>query len=257
MQRRSARPSTSTEWRRRPARQLLAGFALLAGCILVLHGSGSAGGPQANDADARQALQRLAADVYLLEKRAALASSDSFYLLLDLQNSRLVLQLRGAVLRDYRFEALEMGEPRVVFRPRHLAGKWEGRIWSAGNLVPARDRERTLIVPPDSTAAADSTQPFKLPPLPEEIYPVPDRYHVRYAGGLWLEVRPQQLDASVKKSSRLRTTLAVWYRDVREAVKQEPEDTIRLRLVLRPEDAASLYRALPPDTHLLILPPRS
>lgn len=234
----------------------MAALAVLAASLL-LHGNGRAGGAQATDADARATLQHLAAEVGLLEKRAALASSDSFYLLLDLQNSRLVLQLRGAVLRDYRFEALEVGEPRVVFRPRHLAGEWQGRIWSAGNLVPARDRERIEIVPPDSTAVADSTQPFKLPPLPEEIYPVPDRYHVRYAGGLSLEVRPQQLDTSVKKSRRLRTTLAVWYHDLREAVRKEPEDTIRLRLVLRPEDAASLYRALPPDTHLLVLPTRS
>ena len=255
MQRRSARRSTSTE-RRRPARRVAA-LGLLAASLALVHGSGRAGGAPGPDAEARAALQRLAADVSLLEKRAALASSDSFYLLLDLQNSRLVLQLRGAVLRDYHFEALEVGEPQVAFRARHLAGEWQGRIWSAGNLVPARDRERIEIVPPDSTAAADSTQPFKLPPLPEEIYPVPDRYHVRYAGGLSLEVLPQQLDTSVKKAHRLRTRLAVWYHDLREAVQREPEDTIRLRLVLRPEDAASLYRALPPDTHLLVLPSRS
>jgi hypothetical protein len=77
---------------------------------------------------------------------------------------------------------------------------------------------------------------------------------VRYAGGLSLEVLPQQLDTSVKKSQRLRTTLAVWYHDFREALRREPEDTLRLRLVLEPENAASLYRALPPDTHLLVIP---
>jgi hypothetical protein len=238
-------------------RRTLAGLAVAAGSVCLLHGSGRAGGAQPSDTEIRQTLQHQAGQLDLLEKRAALASCDSFYLLLDLENSRLVLKLQGAVLRDYKYEALEVGEPRVVFRPRHLAGEWQGRIWSAGKLVPARERERTEIVPPDSTAAADSTQPFKLPPLPEEIYRVPGRYHVRYAGGLSLEVRPQELDASVKKSSRLRTSLASWYHDLREALEKEPEDTIRLRLVLRPEDAASLYRALPPDTQLLILPPSS
>jgi hypothetical protein len=238
-------------------RRVLAWLAVAGGSICILYGSGHAGGAKPTDADARQALQRQAVAVDLLEKRASLATSDSFYLLLDLQNSRLVLQLQSAVLRDYKYEALEVGEPRVVFRPRHLAGEWQGRIWAAGNLVPARDRERTEIVPPDSTAAADSTQPFKLPPLPEEAYPVPARYHVRYAGGLSLEVRPQELDTSVKKTRRLQSSFAGWYHDLREALQKEPEDTIRLRLVLRPEDAASLYRALPPDTHLLVLPPSS
>jgi hypothetical protein len=238
-------------------RRALAWAAVVGGSVFFLHSSGRAGGPQPRDADVRQALQRQAFEVSLLEKRAALATSDSFYLLLDLQNSRLVLLLQSAVLRDYTFEALEVGEPRVVFRPRHLAGEWQGRIWPAGKLVPARDRERVEIVPPDSTAAPDSTQPFKLPPLPEEAYPVPGRYHVRYAGGLSLEVRPQDLDSSVKRTSRLRTSLTGWYHDLREALRRDPEDTLRLRLVLRPEDAASLYRALPPDTRLLILPRRS
>jgi hypothetical protein len=257
MQRRSARPSTFTSRSAAALRRAFAAAVLAGGAAVVLLGRGTAGAAADPEAGSRRSLQQLAADVSLLEKRAALANSDSFYLLLDMQNSRLVLLLRGAVLRDYKYEALEVGEPRVVFRSRHLAGQWQGRIWTAGNLVPAREHDRVEIVPPDSTAAADSTQPFKLPPLPEEAYPVPARYHVRYTGGLSLEVRPQQLDSSVKRTSRMAATFAVWYHDLREAIAKEPEDTIRLRLVLRPEDAASLYRALPPDTHLLILPARS
>ncbi len=250
-------PTSRERGRRALLRRALAWCTIAGLGMLALAGRGQAGGTSTGDADARRTVQRLAADVNLLEKRAALATSDSFYLLLDLQNSRLVLLLRDAVLRDYKFEALEVGEPRVVFRPRNLAGEWQGRIWTAGNLVPPRERDRVEITPPDTTAAPDSTQPFKLPPLPEEAYPVPGRYHVRYAGGLSLEVRPQQLDTSVKKTSRVLATLGAWYHDMREATRQEPEDTIRLRLVLRPEDAASLYRALPPDTRLLVLPASS
>ena len=54
--------------------------------------------------------------------------------------------------------------------------------------------------------------------------------------------------------TRAQNGARVWYRDFVTALRREPEDSLRLRVVLRPEDAASLYRALPPDTCLLILP---
>jgi len=208
------------------------------------------------DSEARRAVALLARDVDLLEKRVELASSENFYLLIDPAGGTLRLMLRGAVLRDYEILGLEVGTPQIAFRDRRLGSDWAGRVWSAGALVPARDRERLEIVPPDSTAA-DSTFTPVLPPTPEEAYPVPGRYHVRYEGGLSLEVRPTELDSSVATWKRVVATTQVWARDLHAALQSRPEDVVRLRLVLRPEDAASLYRALPPDTRLLVLPAAS
>jgi hypothetical protein len=219
-------------------------------------GAGPAGGDEINSADA-QKLMQLARNVDLLEKRNELASGDNFYVVLDPVHSKLVLMLKGAVLRDYAFVGLEVGGPRIAFRPRHLVEGWQGRIWSEGNLVPTREQDRIEIIPPDASAPVDSTKQIELPPTPEEKYPVPHRYHVRYAGGLSLEVRPQTLDESVKLGTRVANAFKVWYRDFRTAVARQPEDVLRLRVVLSPQDAASLYRALPPDTRLLILPPSS
>jgi hypothetical protein len=229
---------------------------LLAAAVLVSPAGQRAGAADVSEAD-RAHLLGLVRDVDLLEKRNELASGDDFYLLLDTSKSKLMLMLKGAILRDYEFLGLEVGTPRVAFRSRNLVPGWQGVIWSEGNLVPGRPLEREEIVPPDSTALADSTKKFVLPPTPEEKYPVPHRYHVRYAGGLSLEVRPQDLDNSVKRTTRMGSAVKVWYRDLRAAMAKEPEDTLRLRLVLRPEDAASLYRALPPQTRLLVLPPES
>jgi hypothetical protein len=224
--------------------------ALLSAFIVA---AARAGGDAVSAADAAR-LTQLARDVDQLEKRNELASGNDFYVLLDPQHSKLVLMLRGAVLRDYEFVGLEIGGPRIAFRPRHLVEGWQGRIWSQGNLVPARPQDRIEIVPPDASAPVDSTRKFELPPTPEEKYPVPHRYHVRYEGGLSLEVRPQALDESVKLTTKVMTAAKVWYRDFRAAVASQPEDVLRLRVVLSPQDAASLYRALPPDTRLLILP---
>jgi hypothetical protein len=205
------------------------------------------------DAPVRTAVLELAREVDELDKRLDLAAGADFYVLVHQDESKLALMLRGAVLREYPIEALQVGTPRVVFRNRHLADDWQGRIWTEGTLVPTRERERIEIIPPDA-AAVDSTRAFTPPPLPEELYPVPKRYHVRFAGGLSIEVRPQELDSTVGLLGRLATGLHVWARDLRAALMRHPEDTVRLRIVMQPEHAASFYRALPPSTRMLVLP---
>jgi hypothetical protein len=245
----SARRSTSTEPAARRAAPRIALLVLL-GAAAAAHAGGD------EDAALRQETVQLARQADLLEKRLELASGDEFYLLLDPGAAKLQLMLKGAVLRDYGVLGLEVGSPRVAFRSRRLVAGWRGRVWSEGNLNPARERERfELVAVPAESAAADSAVPaFKLPPTPEEAYPVPHRYHIRYAGGLSLEVRPQEADETVGFWKRFANGARVWYRDFVAAVRPTPEDAIRLRMVLRPEDAASLYRALPPDTRLLVMP---
>ena len=242
----------STSIRARGLRLLAA-----AACVATLVHA-PAGRPLADggDTEERQAVAQLARQVDLLEKRVDLASGEEFYLLIDPAGGTLKLMLHGAVLRDYQILGLDVGTPRIAFRERGLGSGWAGRVWAAGALVPPRERERVEIVPPDSSAADSSLAPV-MPPTPEEAYPVPSRYHVRYEGGLSLEVRPSELDTSVATWKRATAKVQVWARDLHAALQRHPEDVVRLRLVLRPEDAASLYRALPPDTRLLVLPASS
>jgi len=244
---RSGLPSSSTEGRR----------AVAAAAVLVVLGAAGTGrlaAQNAAPAPSKDTVAEMARQVDLLEKRVDLAQGDQFYVVVDPNANKLVLMLHGAVLRDYPIEALQVGTPRVLFRPRHLADNWQGRIWGDGALVPARAIDRVEIVPPDATKS-DSVQAYKPPPLPEEMYPVPARYHVRYTGGLSIEVRPHELDAmSLKWTQRLRNSWGVWSRDLRAAMASNPEDVVRLRIVMQPEHAASFYRALPPSTRLLVLP---
>jgi hypothetical protein len=244
----SARRSTFTErrWARRAA---IATTTLTLAAIVCWVPHVARGG----DAPVRTAVLELSREVDELDKRLELATGSDFYVLVHQDQRKLSLMLRGAVLREYPIEALQVGSPRVVFRNRHLADDWQGRIWTEGTLVPTRDRERIEIIPPDSTAV-DSTRTFTPPPLPEELYPVPKRYRVRFAGGLSIEVRPHELDSTIGLWGRLANGMHVWARDVRAALRRTPEDTVRLRIVMQPEHAASFYRALPPSTRMLVLP---
>jgi len=201
-------------------------------------------------------LARLTLRNELLKKQLDLAKAKEFYLVLDPQAETLTLMYRAALLQQYRVEALEVGVPRVVYKTRSDVSEWEGRIWEKGALDPARALDRVEVQAPPPTREGTEIE-VKIPQTPEEKYPVPPRYHIRFAGGLSIEVRPPNTDAKRGFWSRIGAGLSAWWSDARAASRLEPTDTVRLHIVLSKKDAESLYRALPPDTKLLALPPRS
>ncbi|MFN8546666.1 MAG: hypothetical protein U0527_01525 [Candidatus Eisenbacteria bacterium] len=211
-----------------------------------------------NPPETREEAARLLRQNETLERLATLAGVDSFYVLLDPAHSRLKLMLQAAALQDYAVLGLEIGAPRVLFFPRPLPRGWQGRIWRAGELDPPRDLDRKEIVihALGDTARADSiTSALGIPQTPEEKYPVPPRYHIRYEGGLSLEVRLPAANDSVGivQNTFSRRTHA-WWSDVKDALRGTGADRIRLRVILSKDDAKSLYRAIPPKTKLLVLP---
>lgn len=212
-----------------------------------------------NPADTREEAARLLRENEILARRAALASADSFYLLLDPGRNRLMLKLQAATLQDYGVLGLEVGAPRVLFIPRSLPKDWQGRIWKRGELDPPRDLDRKEIVISTlgDTAYADSvTTSFGIPPTPDEKYPVPPRYHIRYEGGLSLEVRlPAATDSIGLIENTFSRRTHAWWADLKDALRPtDRSDRVRLRVILSKDDAKSLYRAIPPETKLLILP---
>jgi len=206
-------------------------------------------------APAARELARLARQNELLRKQVELAKGKEFYLVLDPQAQQLTMMFRAALLQQYRVEALEVGVPRVVYRTRADVSRWEGRIWEKGALDPVRALDRVEVQAPPPTKEGVELE-VKVPPTPEEKYPVPPRYHIRFAGGLSIEVRPPDSDAVRGFWARLASGWSTWWSDAKAASRIEPTDTVRLHLVLSKKDAESLYRALPPDTKLLVLPPQ-
>jgi hypothetical protein len=199
-------------------------------------------------APAASELARLSLQNDLLQKQVELAKGKEFYLLLDPRAQTLTLMFRAALLQQYRVGSIEVGVPRVVYRPRADASTWE-----KGALDPARALDRVEVQAPPPTKEGTEIE-IKVPQTPEEKYPVPARYHIRFAGGLSIEVRPPNSDAVRGFWARVGAGLATWWSDAKAASRIEPTDTVRLHLVLSKQDAESLYRALPPDTKLLVLP---
>lgn len=234
--------------RRRRAARAAAHAALLAVALLPMTGCGEAGparSPQAADDAAR-----LARENESLRRQSELAGGDAFYMLLSPEAPpRLTIMYRGVVMREFTLAAAEAGEPRVVFRRASIPESWRDAIWSGGTISPSKDRPRVEIIPPPPGVEIDPSE-FKMPPLPEEAYPTPRRFWIRYRGGLTVEYVP----AGPAPALDLRTRVKLRLLDGLAAVLAWRERTPRLRLVVPAEDFGALYRAAPPDSAFLIAP---
>lgn len=187
----------------------------------------------------------------LLRKELDLAEGDEFYLVIHPSRRVLRLMLKGVMLDEYPLTQMSAGVPGTLLhrtRPPDLAGF----IASEGELDPPRERDRfELIVGPK--AGTDSVPEVPVPPPPEEIYTIPVRFWIRYSGGVAVEIRSRVSEGGSLKEMFLeriwkpiKTSIEDW--------RSRDRDSMRLLLELSREDAASLYRVLPPNTKLLILP---
>lgn len=214
------------------------------------------GGGGAPAQDPRAEAEQLVEANALRQKKADLAGGSAFYLILDPNAGRLQMLLKGAVLRDFKVLGIEVGFPEVLFVERRPEEEWQTRLFTKGELDPAREQDRLVMVAPPPSPDEKEPPPVPIPPTPEEKYPVPSRYHIRFAEGLSIEIRTGEADPEHGFWRRLTTGLNHWFSDARSALGGEPNDAVRLRLILSPDDARSLYRALPPATKLMIIPRR-
>lgn len=203
--------------------------------------------------DLRAEVARLQRASALLQRQIELAAEKEFYLVIDPAGSEVSLMLRGAELQRYSILGLQVGHSRVAWVGRHDPRPWQGTIWSSGELDPPRQIDRLVIqaAPPGKDMA--EPEPAIIPPTAEELYPVPTRYHIRFAGGLSLEIRPREADANAGRWARLWAWWSAKWRDVAAAVLTRDRDAVRLRMAMNPKDAESLYRSLPPAVRLIVL----
>jgi hypothetical protein len=229
---------------------------LLAAAASVALAAACTTAPAARPADGPPSdLSRLQQTTKRLQLQVDLAASREFYLVFDPAAADLSLMLRGAELQRYPVLSAQIGRPRVSWVRRGEARPWQGVVWTKGTLEPLRQIDRLVVqgAPPGKTEAEAEVKPPPIPPTAEELYPVPSRYLIRFADGLSVEIRPREADASLGRWARIRASWGAKWRDAYAAAFASGEDAVRLRLVLKPKDAESLYRGLPPAVRLLIL----
>jgi hypothetical protein len=190
----------------------------------------------------------------LLERQLELARGTDFYLLLDPAVSELTLMLRAAELRRFAVLGLQVGYPRLSWFSRRDARAWQGVIWSDGELDPPRPTDRIVITAEERAKGEEEPPAPPIPPTAEELYKVPSKYLVRFSDGLSIEIRPREADVNAGRVARFGAWWTAKWSNVAAVLSSSGRDAIRLRILLNPQDAESLYRSLPPSVRLLILP---
>jgi hypothetical protein len=203
---------------------------------------------------------RLRAQVERLRAERDLASGKGFYVRLDASRQRLALMLQGVALDDYAARALEWGVPEVLFVDRDPGADWDAAAFSKGRLEPERERDRIEVVAPAPVASpspgaeAASPSPPPIPKSAEESYSVPSPYRIVFAEGVSLEVRAKGEGGRNRSLfRRFVDALGLRLSDLGTALGLGAKERVRLRVTLDAEDAASLYRSLPPDVGLVVL----
>lgn len=229
------------------------------GCVGVfvaaaLSAAGCGRGPEpVAAADPRAEAARLQRTNAQLQKQIELAAGKEFYLVLDPRTAGLTLMLKGAPLQRFTVLALQVGHPRAGWVSRRDPRHVQSVIWSGGELDPPRQIDRLVIQAAEPGKEAPEAATSPIPPTPEEMYPVPSRYHVRFADGLSVEILPREADKTVGRWAHLRAAAAEKWHDTLAALGSSGRDAIRLRITLDPAEAQSFYRSLPPAVRLIVL----
>ena len=200
---------------------------------------------------------RLRGQVERLRRERDLASGKGFYLRLDASGRRLSLHLQGVALDEYAASGVEWGVPEVLFVNRGPGADWDAVPFSRGRLEPERERDRLEVVAPapaGTTAEPEaSPSPPAIPKSAEESYSVPSPYRIVFAEGVSLEVRSEGEGGRNRSAlQRFADALSLRLSDLATALGLGARERVRLRVTLEAEDAASLYRSLPPDVGLVV-----
>jgi hypothetical protein len=233
----------------------------LAFALAVATAAWPAAPPPPADDERTASLRR---EVEQLRIERDLAGGKAFYLRLDASRHRLALMLQGVALDDYAAGRLEWGVPEVLFVDRRPGRSWDAAAFSKGRLEPERERDRIEVVaPPPATPSpagsgspepAESPSPPPIPKSAEESYSVPSPYRIVFAEGVSLEVRAQGHGGRNRSIfRRLADAASLRLADLGTALGLGARERVRLRVTLGAEDAASLYRSLPPEVGLVVV----
>jgi hypothetical protein len=188
----------------------------------------------------RQTYGRLLLEEHALRNLMHLAQPDSFYVVLDIANDALFLMYRGVPLREFEPHEIEIGRPRRVFRTSPAPEDWLDHIYTGGIIDPPPERTDKFL-----GASADSTgfDPDWTPLSPEELIPNPARFRIEYDRDVVLEVMADSTgDAKLSFKDRLV-----------DGFHALVGNELRVRLRLTPEEAGTLYRALPQGSKLAVV----
>lgn len=175
-------------------------------------------------------------------RRAELARSRDFHLLLDLGRSELVLQYGAAVLAEFPVLETEVGVRRGLLGVAAPETSGIHTVWSDVTIRPLRPRRTVMHHAPAPGERPEAV----IPPTPEEALPAPDVWRLTSREGLLVEiVAVSEVGAPLRERG--------WRRWLPELGLGRGDPRTRLRVEMFAPDAGRLYRGLPDTLRVLVL----
>ena len=221
----------------------------LALCLAAL-GAAKPKAEKADQAGIESDARQLAFQNEVLRKRLDLATGESFYFVLEPETRLLRFMYQGNTLKEYRLLDVEVGTRRGFLGSGDPPSGWAARVWEEGELDPARPSQRVELDTADENYE-EERQAILVPPTPAEAYPAPDVWHIRYVGGLTLEVHG--LADTTRTRPGFLPGLGRWVSDAFQGLVSPGKDTVRIRVYLPREIAGDFYRGVPPTTRFTVL----
>lgn len=201
-----------------------------------------------------------------LAARLELAREGGFALVIDEAGPAASLFLGGVPLHHYTVLAVERPLRRAFFLSLPSAIDPSSKVWRDGIQDPQRVRDRKELeyreaaaeeagdedAPGDDADVAPAPEPPKIPPTPEEAVPAPDAWCLRFAGGPELWFLGVGSDGEVSRPAELEVGRFRVLRDGLQGHLPPP----RLRILMPLDQAQALFRSLPPDVAVLVVPAR-
>lgn len=166
--------------------------------------------------------------------RLDLAKAGTDYLVLDIPKRTIKLVHGAATLRE--FSLTDIGVARLRQTPLDPATPI---VALTGLMLPERVMERKAVFIHDGTGE----QEVLIPPTPEELYPAPHRFELRYQDVLRVDIRDTPLGEE-SSIARLWNRLSIGLQSERPAVW--------VQLSLSPEDLGELYRVVDSETGIVV-----
>ena len=221
--------------------------------LLLLGALGAKGSTSSTKSSGKQTADtaQLASQNARLRKQLDLASGETFYYTLDPTRRLLRFMYQGNLLFERKLLDVEVGTRRGFLGKGSAPSDWAERVWGSGELDPPRHLKRTEL---DASAEDFTSQRevIAVPPTPEEAYPAPAVWWIRYSGGLAIEVHG--LSDSTKTRPGFMKSLGQRFGDAMKALTASHHDAVRIRIYLPRTQSDILYRSVPPDTRFTILP---
>jgi len=186
-----------------------------------------------------------------LRRQMDLATGDTFYYTLDPVKRVLRFMYQGNLLYERNLLDVEVGTRRGFLGKGAAPKDWAERVWSSGALEPARVSTR-LELDASSQDYTKQRDENLVPPTPEEAFPAPEVWRIRYAGGMSVEV--YGLADTTHTRPGFFKNLSQQFQDSMKAIVSPNSDAVRIRLYLPRPQADMLYRSVPPDSRFTILP---